>query len=161
MTSKVFIAQSLTHFYLCIVMFRFPMVQSWNIEVCWIDLVFVAKLSVVISWAHFYLFILMFKFAMVQPWNIGVCWIDLVFVAELPVVIFFSCSCRRLCIKTAFNLVKIHLLFLTMLLWFSEAQLFIFLSAMLLLFLGDWKIYPVCFPNICWHSGLKNQWKYV
>jgi hypothetical protein len=22
-------------------------------------------------------------------------------------------------------------------------------------------IYPVCFPNICWHSGLNNQWKYV
>jgi hypothetical protein len=30
-----------------------------------------------------------------------------------------------------------------------------------LIVFGDWNIYPVCFPNIYWHSGLNNQWKYV
>ena len=49
-------------------------------------------------------------FVMVQPWNIGVCCIDQVFVTELTVVIFFV-HAAVLCIKTAFNLVKIHLLF--------------------------------------------------
>jgi hypothetical protein len=42
--------------------------------------------------------------------NIGVCWIDQVFVTELTVVIFFV-HAAVLSIKTAFNLVKIHLLF--------------------------------------------------
>jgi hypothetical protein len=49
-------------------------------------------------------------FVMVQPWNIGVCCIDQVFVTELIVVIFFV-HAAVLSIKTAFNLVKIHLLF--------------------------------------------------
>ena len=49
-------------------------------------------------------------FVMVQPWNIGVCWIDKVFVTELTVVIFFF-HAAVLSIKTAFNLVKIHLSF--------------------------------------------------
>jgi hypothetical protein len=49
-------------------------------------------------------------FVMVQPWNIGVCWIDQVFVTELAVIIFFV-HAAVLSIKTAFNLVKIHLLF--------------------------------------------------
>ena len=49
-------------------------------------------------------------FVMVQPWNIGVCCIDQVFVTELTVVIFFV-HAAVLSIKTAFNLVKIHLLF--------------------------------------------------
>jgi hypothetical protein len=44
-----------------------------------------------------------------RPWNIRVCWIDQVFVTELTIVICF-CSCNVLSIKTAFNLVKIHLL---------------------------------------------------
>ena len=55
-------------------------------------------------------------FVMEQPWNIGVCWIDQVFVTELTVVIFFR-HAAVLNAKTAFNLVKIHLLFH----WFSEA----------------------------------------
>jgi hypothetical protein len=50
-------------------------------------------------------------FVMVQPWNIGVCWIDQVFVTELIVVIFFLFMQPFWVLKTAFNLVKIHLLF--------------------------------------------------
>ena len=49
-------------------------------------------------------------YVMVQPWNIGVCWIDQVFVTELTAVIFFV-HAAVLSIKTAFNLVKIHLFF--------------------------------------------------
>ena len=49
-------------------------------------------------------------FVMVQPWHIGVCWIDQVFVTELTVVIFFV-HAAVLSIKTAFNLVNIHLIF--------------------------------------------------
>ena len=45
----------------------------------------------------------------------GVCWIDEVFVTELSVVIFFFHT-AVLSIKTAFNLVKVHLLFRIMLL---------------------------------------------
>ena len=95
-------------------------------------------------------------FAMVQPWNIGVCWIDQVFATELTVVIFFV-HATVLSIKTAFNLVTIHLVFriIPLIQWGV-----MFFVHVLILF-GDWNIYPVCFPNICWHSGLKNQWKYV
>jgi len=109
------------------------------------------------SLRHFDLFIVVSKFAMVQPWKIWACWIDLVFVVELSVVIFLFVRTAVLSIKTAFNLVKIHLLFRIMLLIQWSV---IFLSSMLP-FLGDWNIYPVCFPNICWHSWLKNQWKFV
>ena len=42
--------------------------------------------------------------------HVGVSWIDLVFVVELTVVIFFFVRATVLSIKTAFNLVKIHLL---------------------------------------------------
>jgi hypothetical protein len=49
-------------------------------------------------------------FVMEQPWNIGVCWIDQLFVTELTVVIFVV-HAAVLSIKTAFNLIKIHLLF--------------------------------------------------
>jgi hypothetical protein len=50
----------------------------------------------------------------------------------------------------------------------KKEWIFLFLSTTLLLFFGSQMretenvhIYPVCFPNICWHSGLNNQWKYV
>jgi hypothetical protein len=45
-TSNAFKAQSLTHFYLFILMFKFVLVQPWNIGVCRIDLVFVTELNV-------------------------------------------------------------------------------------------------------------------
>jgi hypothetical protein len=127
-------------------------------------------------------------FVMVQPWNIGVCWIDEVFVTELTVVIFFF-HAAVLSIKTAFNLVKIHLLFRIIPLILRATGK---ISSLLLTVLPSWnkvitylltyllliqwrvmfcrpcfnrfrglKYIPVCFPNICWHSGLKNQWKYV
>ena len=30
-----------------------------------------------------------------------------------------------------------------------------------IVFLEGWNTYPICYPNICWHSWLKNQWKCV
>lgn len=47
-TSKGFKAQSLTHFSLLIVMLKFVMLQSRNISVGSIDLVFVTELAIVI-----------------------------------------------------------------------------------------------------------------
>ena len=67
------------------------------------------------------------------------------------------CSYSRFEYKTAFNLVKIHLLFRIMLL----IQWSVFFLSSMLPFLVDWNIYPVCFPNICWHSWMTNQWKFV
>ena len=42
-----FKGETLTHFHLLIVMFKFVMVQPWNMGVCWIVLVFVTELTVV------------------------------------------------------------------------------------------------------------------
>ena len=60
-------------------------------------------------------------------------------------------------IETSFNLVKIQLIFRII----PLIQWNVMFVVHVLIVFGDWNIYSVCFPNICWHSGLKNQWKYV
>jgi hypothetical protein len=92
-----------------------------------------------------------------------------------------------LSIKTAFNLVKIHLLFriIPLIQWsvmfyrpcfnrfwgmkyiprlFSEYYMLFSYQTGYIMWHSRLRIYipwGVCFPNICWHSGLKNQWKHV
>ena len=64
-----------------------------------------------------------------------------------------------LSLKTAFNLVKIHLLFRIMILIQWNVNISVFVNHVVIVFWGpnegDRKrtYIPVCFPNICWHSG--------
>jgi hypothetical protein len=77
--------------------------------------------------------------AMEQPWNIGVCWIDQVFVMELSVVIFFY-SYNRFEYKNSILFGK-NTYFIPY--YAIDSVKCNFLSFKLLLFLGDWNIYPV------------------
>jgi hypothetical protein len=107
------------------------------------------------------LFIVMFTLVilMIQSWNNGVCWIGLVFVTELSVVIGFVHT-AVLSIKTAFNMIKIHLLIRIMLLFQWSVVISNSVGHVVNVF-GKLKYEPRLFPNICWHSPLKTQCKFV
>jgi len=79
---------------------------------------------------------------------------------ELTVVIFLLVHTTVLSIKTAFNLANIHLLFPVMLLnqWSVNMS---YRRPYCYCFWEILNLYPVCNPNICWHSLLKNKWKFL
>jgi hypothetical protein len=94
---------------------------------------------------------------MVQSWNIWVCRIDQVFVTELSVVILF-CSYSRFEYKNSISFGKNTFIIP----YYSiDSMKSHFLVVHVVIVLGDWNIYPVCFQNICWHSWLNDQLKFV